>query len=75
MPELPASCGARGTELRTRGGELARQYAEMDVSWARCSYAKAAREALLSFGLGPMIDYYVRNRTVGREVFARSSTP
>jgi 1-acyl-sn-glycerol-3-phosphate acyltransferase len=56
-------------ELRTRGGELARQYAEMDVSWARCSYAKAAREGLLSFGLGPLIDFYVHNRTVGREVF------
>jgi 1-acyl-sn-glycerol-3-phosphate acyltransferase len=69
VPELPGELRARSTELRTRGGELARQYAEMDVSWARCSYAKAAREALLSFGLGPMIDYYVRNRTAGREVF------
>ena len=59
----------KGTELRTKGTELARQYAEMDVSWARCSYAKAAREGLLSFGLGPLIDFYVRTRTVGREVF------
>jgi 1-acyl-sn-glycerol-3-phosphate acyltransferase len=59
----------RGAELRTQGGELARQYAKMDVSWARCSYAKAARAALLSFGLGPMIDYYVRRRVVGGEVF------
>jgi 1-acyl-sn-glycerol-3-phosphate acyltransferase len=66
---------AKGTELRTRGGELARQYAEMDVSWARCSYAKAAREALLSFGLGPLIDFYARNRTAGREVFDRLQHP
>jgi 1-acyl-sn-glycerol-3-phosphate acyltransferase len=65
VPELRT----KGMELRTRGTELARQYAEMDVSWARCSYAKAAREALVSFGLGPMIDFYARNRTVGREVF------
>jgi 1-acyl-sn-glycerol-3-phosphate acyltransferase len=76
MPELTGELRTRGTELRskgtelrTRGGELARQYAKMDVSWARCGYAKAAREALLSFGLGPMIDYYVRRRAVGREVF------
>ncbi len=41
----------------------------MDVSWARCGYAKAAREGLLNLGLGTLIDYYVRNRTVGREVF------
>jgi 1-acyl-sn-glycerol-3-phosphate acyltransferase len=65
----------KGTELRTKGTELARQYAEMDVSWARCGYAKAAREGLLSFGLGPLIDFYVRTRTVGREVFDRLEHP
>ncbi len=65
VPELRT----KGTELRTRGSELARQYAEMDVAWARCSYAKAAREALISLGLGPLIDFYVRSRTIGSEVF------
>jgi 1-acyl-sn-glycerol-3-phosphate acyltransferase len=65
----------KGAELRTHGGELARQYAKMDVSWARCSYAKAARAALLSFGLGPIIDYYVRKRVVGGEVFDTISHP
>jgi 1-acyl-sn-glycerol-3-phosphate acyltransferase len=59
----------KGTELRSKGTELARHYAEMDVPWARCNFAKAAREALISFGLGPLIDFYVRNRTLGREVF------
>src|SRR5215213_7989478 len=59
----------RGTELRTRGGELARQYAKMDVSWARCGYARALRESLLSGVLGPMIACYARCRAVGREVF------
>ena len=66
---------SKGAELRTQGGELARHYAEIDVSWARCSYAKAARSALLSFGLGPMIDYYVHNRVVGRETFDTLSHP
>jgi 1-acyl-sn-glycerol-3-phosphate acyltransferase len=65
----------KGAELRTHGGELARQYARLDVSWARCSYAKAARAALLSFGLGPMIDYYVRKRVVGGDLFATLSPP
>jgi 1-acyl-sn-glycerol-3-phosphate acyltransferase len=69
MPELRERVPELTGELRTRGSELARQYAEMDVSWARCGYAKAAREALLSLGLGPLIDFYVRNRTVGRGVF------
>jgi 1-acyl-sn-glycerol-3-phosphate acyltransferase len=69
VPDLSDELRTRGGELRSRGGELARQYAEMDVPWARCGLAKAAREMLLSFGLGPMIDYYVRNRTAGREVF------
>jgi 1-acyl-sn-glycerol-3-phosphate acyltransferase len=65
----------RGGELRTRGGELARQYAKMDVSWARCGYARALREGLLTFVLGPMIDCYVRRRTVGREVFDHATSP
>jgi 1-acyl-sn-glycerol-3-phosphate acyltransferase len=82
VPELTDELKSRGTELRTkstelgkRGSELARHYAKMDISWARCSYAKAAREALLSLGLGPMIDYYVRTRVTGREVFDQLSHP
>ena len=59
----------RGGELRTRGGELARQYAKMDVSWARCGYARALREGLLSGVLGPMTDYYLQRSTTGREIF------
>ena len=59
----------RSAELRTRGGELARQYAKMDVSWARMPLRAAAREGLLSGVLGPMTDWYLRRRAVGREVF------
>jgi 1-acyl-sn-glycerol-3-phosphate acyltransferase len=64
VPELRE----RVPELKQRSGELARQYAKMDVSWARCGSAKAARAALLTFGLGPMIDCYVRTRVVGDEL-------
>jgi 1-acyl-sn-glycerol-3-phosphate acyltransferase len=75
MPELGNELRTRGSELRTRGGELARQYAKMDVSWARRGYARALREGLLRFGLGPMIDWYVRSRAVGREVFDELEGP
>jgi 1-acyl-sn-glycerol-3-phosphate acyltransferase len=75
VPDLPdlkergAELRVKGSELRTRGGELARQYAKMDVSWARCGYARALREGLLRFGLGPLMDFYLRRRAVGQEVF------
>lgn len=75
VPELGNELRTKGTELRTRGGELARQYAKMDVSWARCGYARALREGLLSGGLGPITDYYLRRRTVGREIFDEKLTP
>ena len=65
----------RGTELRTRGGELARQYANMDVSWARCGYARAAREGILRFVLGPLIDLYTRRPVVQRDVFDDLPSP
>ena len=54
------SCARKGTELRARGGELARQYAKMDVSWARCGYARALAKGCSEFVLGPMTDFYVR---------------
>ena len=69
VPELGSELRARGSELRSRGQDLARQYAKMDVSWARCGYARVAREVLLSGILGPMTDFYLRRRAVGREIF------
>jgi 1-acyl-sn-glycerol-3-phosphate acyltransferase len=69
VPEFGSELRARGSELRSRGQDLARQYGKMDVSWARCGYARIAREVLLSGILGPMIDWYVRSRAVGREIF------
>ena len=75
VPELGSELRSRGTELRTRGGELARQYAKMDVSWARCGYARALREGLLSGVLGPMTDFYLRRGTTGRDVFDERLSP
>ena len=56
-------------ELRNRSVELARQYAKMDVAWARCRHVRALRDALLTFGLNPLMDIYTRHRTAGRDVF------
>jgi 1-acyl-sn-glycerol-3-phosphate acyltransferase len=75
VPELRERMPELTDGLKSRGSELARQYAKMDVSWARCSYAKAARAALLGLGLGPMIDYYVRTRVVGGELFDELAHP
>jgi 1-acyl-sn-glycerol-3-phosphate acyltransferase len=78
VPELKergAELRVKGSELRTRGGELARQYAKMDVSWARCGYARALREGLLRFGLGPLMDFYLRRRAVGHKVFEELTPP
>lgn len=44
---------------RNRGG--------LDLSWARSRVAGAVREVMLSGLLGPIIDFYTRRRTVGRE--------
>ena len=75
VPELGNELRSKGTELRSRGGELARQYAKMDVSWARCGYARALREGLLSGVLGPMTDFYLRRSTRGRAIFDERLTP
>jgi 1-acyl-sn-glycerol-3-phosphate acyltransferase len=82
MPELGSELRSKGSELRTkstelraRGEELARQYRKMDVSWARTVYARALRGALLNGVLGPMIDFYVRRRAVGRDMFHDELTP
>jgi 1-acyl-sn-glycerol-3-phosphate acyltransferase len=47
----------------------------MDVSWARRGYARAAREGILRFILGPMIDLYTRRPTVQRDVFDDLPSP
>ena len=75
VPELGSELRTRGTELRARGAELARHYKSIDVSWARYPYARAAREALLSGVLGPLIDWYVKRRAEGTDLFDRDLAP
>jgi 1-acyl-sn-glycerol-3-phosphate acyltransferase len=76
LKQRGAELRTKGSELATRGSELARQYASMDVSWARCGYARAARAGILRFILGPMIDLYThRPVVIGRDVFDDLPSP
>src|SRR5680860_581034 len=55
--------------------ELGRAVSSLDVPWARCAPARAMRETVQSFMLGPVIDFYVRRHARGKEHFARLKPP
>jgi 1-acyl-sn-glycerol-3-phosphate acyltransferase len=65
LPEL-------GNELRSRSSgisqEIARQYAKMDVSWARRPLPRIVRGGILAGVLAPLLYVYVKRRVDGREV-------
>jgi 1-acyl-sn-glycerol-3-phosphate acyltransferase len=77
--ELGRSAAAKGSELgrsaAVRGAEARRQMRQLDVPWARCRVARMAREAILQFGLGPLMALYTRTRVDGRERFAALPPP
>jgi 1-acyl-sn-glycerol-3-phosphate acyltransferase len=58
-----------------RAKELGRAASQLDIPWARCAPARAIRETIQSFMLGPVIDFYVRRRARGSEHFARLKPP
>ena len=57
----------QGAELSK---EIARQYAKMDVSWARGAMPRAMGSSILVGVLGPLLFFYVRRRVSGRELLA-----
>jgi 1-acyl-sn-glycerol-3-phosphate acyltransferase len=65
----------RAKAAAPRARELGRAVSQLDVPWARCAPARALRETVQSFMLGPVIDLYVRRRARGREHFARLKPP
>ena len=58
-----------------RARELRRAASQLDIPWARCAPARAVRETIQSFMLGPVVDLYVRRRSRGREHFAKLKPP
>ena len=66
-----ASAPAR---LRRRARELLPAQ-QLDLPWARSGAAVATREAVLRFVLKPLLAFYTRRRTTGREKLARVRGP
>jgi 1-acyl-sn-glycerol-3-phosphate acyltransferase len=58
----------RGRDLRAAAGGL-------DIPWARSWLAGIARENFLRFILGPIMDFYARRRSTGREKLAGLKGP
>ena len=70
MSRTAATRGADiGRSAASRGAEIGRNMRNIDVPWARCGPARAARETILQFILAPLMDLYTRPRVSGREVF------
>jgi 1-acyl-sn-glycerol-3-phosphate acyltransferase len=66
VPELGKDIRKRS---KTARDEIAKQYAKMDVSWARGNSARTVRWFLLIGVLGPLMAWYMRRRVVGKDVF------
>src|SRR4051812_11964294 len=64
-----------GRGAASTGAVARRKMARLDVPWARCGIARHVREGFLSFVLGPMIDFYMRTRTHGKEGFEAIEPP
>lgn len=77
--ELRSTAAAKGSELgrsaALRGAEVRRNMGKLDVRWVRCRPARMAREAILQFGLAPLIGLYTRVRVYGREYFDEIPPP
>jgi 1-acyl-sn-glycerol-3-phosphate acyltransferase len=68
VKDAARSAPQRGRELRAAAGQL-------DVPWARSWAAGVAREDFLRFVLGPIMDFYARRRSTGRERLAGLKGP
>jgi 1-acyl-sn-glycerol-3-phosphate acyltransferase len=71
IPELSSGARSKGAEVSK---ELARQYAKMDVSWARGPVGGLVRGGILAAILTPLLYLYVRRRVDGREVLSDEMT-
>ncbi len=69
MREARAKGAEIGRTAASRSAEIGRNMRRLDVPWARCAPARMLREAILQFGLAPLMDLYTRRRVYGREIF------
>jgi 1-acyl-sn-glycerol-3-phosphate acyltransferase len=58
-----------------RGRDVRKAVAQLDRPWARSWFARLLRELLLQFVLEPLIEYYTKRRTTGREKLAGLEGP
>lgn len=61
--------------LQRRARELLPAAPQLDVAWARSRPAIATREAVLRCVLNPLLAFYTRRRTVGRDKLGRIRPP
>jgi 1-acyl-sn-glycerol-3-phosphate acyltransferase len=61
--------------LRRRAQQLLPAAPQLDVPWARSKPAIATREAILRVFLRPILNFYTRRRTTGRDNLARMRAP
>jgi 1-acyl-sn-glycerol-3-phosphate acyltransferase len=61
--------------LKRRAQELLPAAPQLDVPWARSKPAVATREAVLRVVLRPILNYYTRRRTSGRDNLSRLKAP
>jgi 1-acyl-sn-glycerol-3-phosphate acyltransferase len=68
VKDAARSAPQRGRDLRAAAGQL-------DIPWARSWAAGVARENFLRFVLAPIMDFYARRRSTGREKLAGLKGP
>ena len=61
--------------IRRRAAQLLPSAPQLDLPWARSRPAVATREAVLRFVLAPLLTYYTRRRTTGRDKLKRLRAP
>jgi 1-acyl-sn-glycerol-3-phosphate acyltransferase len=61
--------------LERRGRELRRAAAQLDIPWARSWLATTIRELVMRFVLDPLMGFYTRRRSTGRDKLSRLRGP
>jgi 1-acyl-sn-glycerol-3-phosphate acyltransferase len=63
------------SRLKRRAQQLRDAAPQLDIPWARSPWAVSTREAMLRFVLAPIMAFYTRRRTTGRDKLAKVRAP